>query len=284
MNAGRSLGRLIVFLIFALPGLLHAEPGLRVMTSIKPLQLLAVAVAGDAATVDVLLDPRLSPHDYQFRPSDQQRLQRADVVFWVGPHLETFLQDALAGLPSRILVVPFEVPRDAKDAHIWMDPVRSIAIARRMAEVFSEVAPDRRQQWYDNAERLAAALATEDQFLRHQLATVQSRRPYMVVHDAYGLFEARYGLTHTAALTNASDQAPGARNLVQIERLMEEGKIQCVIREPQPPPKVLQRLIDGRSMRVVTADALAGDIAPGPDAAVVFYQSFGRVMLGCLQP
>ena len=65
------LSALRVLLLIGACGLVQlaaAEAPLRVLTSIKPLQLVALAVGGDAIQTEVLLDPQFSPHDYQLRP------------------------------------------------------------------------------------------------------------------------------------------------------------------------------------------------------------------------
>lgn len=260
-------------------------PPLRIVTSIKPLQLLAVAVTGEPAMVELLLDPRVSPHHYQLRPSERDRLARASVVFWVGPALETFLQSALASLPPPTRVVALQdQARVSGDAHIWMDPIVAIAIARRMADVLSELAPAQRQRWHDNSERLAVALRADDALLRQQLQGLSHPLPYLVMHDAYRHFEARYGLAHAAAVANDAEHAPGARNLLHIEQLLEGNAIQCIFREIQYEPKVLQRLIQGRNVRVVTLDPMAVAIAPTADGIVTFYREFGQTVISCLQP
>jgi zinc transport system substrate-binding protein len=204
-------------------------------------------------------------------------------VFWVGPQLEIFLQNALVALPDRVRVVSLQEKTDIEDAHIWMNPLRAETIVRRMAAVLTELAPAQRQQWQDNAERTVAALQREDESLRSQLAALQLPRRYLVVHDAYRQFETRYGLKHEAVLTNTSDQPPGARNMAHIQELLSNGTIQCVLREPLHQPKALQNLLRGNSVRVITVDALAGDIQTRQDGIVEFYRKFGQAMLACLK-
>lgn len=68
-----------------------------VATSIKPLELLVRAVAGDSVKVTTLVPPGASPHTYTMRPSQRRALQDADLIFWVGPEMESFLIRLLAG-------------------------------------------------------------------------------------------------------------------------------------------------------------------------------------------
>jgi len=79
---------------------LLATPALaevRVLTSIKPLQLIAAAVQDGAGTPEVLLPPGASPHHYALRPSDIRRVREADLLYWIGPDLEVFLPRVLDG-------------------------------------------------------------------------------------------------------------------------------------------------------------------------------------------
>ncbi|ACS85929.1 zinc ABC transporter substrate-binding protein ZnuA [Musicola paradisiaca] len=71
-----------------------------VLTSIRPLGFIAAAITDGVTTTDVLLPDGASPHDYALRPADVQRLQRADLVVWIGPEMEAFLQKALQPLPA----------------------------------------------------------------------------------------------------------------------------------------------------------------------------------------
>ncbi|MCO6062351.1 zinc ABC transporter substrate-binding protein, partial [Pseudomonas sp. MOB-449] len=77
----------------------------RVLTSIKPLQLIAAAVQDGAGTPEVLLPPGASPHHYALRPSDIRRVHEATLVYWIGPDLEVFLSHVLEGREAPSLAV-----------------------------------------------------------------------------------------------------------------------------------------------------------------------------------
>lgn len=57
---------------------------------------------------DLLVQGGGSPHAYTLRPSDAAALQRADVVFWIGEELETFLIKPLQALPQHAEVVALD--------------------------------------------------------------------------------------------------------------------------------------------------------------------------------
>jgi zinc transport system substrate-binding protein len=260
-----------------------SEPQLRVLTTVKPLQLIAAEITGDAQQVDVLLDPRMSPHDYQLRPSDRSKLERADVIFWVGPALEIFLQPVLSSLPQRIKIVSLQQETAAVgDPHLWMDPLLAAAIGRKMADVLGVLAPTRSEVLHANAARLEEALVAENKRLHQQFENIKSPAGYLVAHDAYGRFEARYNLKHLAALTDMADLPPSAQHIAQINTLLEEGEISCVMREPFAPPRVLLTLLKDRQLRVAIIDSMAADV-PLRAGIVEFYRQLGASMQACLE-
>ncbi|HAC68916.1 MAG TPA: zinc ABC transporter substrate-binding protein, partial [Pseudomonas sp.] len=69
--------------------LLPAQAEVKVLTSIKPLQLIAAAIQDGAGQPAVLLPPGASPHHYALRPSDLRQVREANLVYWIGPDLET---------------------------------------------------------------------------------------------------------------------------------------------------------------------------------------------------
>lgn len=64
-----------------------------VVASLKPVGFIASAIADGVTETEVLLPDGASEHDYSLRPSDVKRLQNADLVVWVGPEMEAFMQN-----------------------------------------------------------------------------------------------------------------------------------------------------------------------------------------------
>jgi zinc transport system substrate-binding protein len=78
----------------------QAEEAPAVVASILPVGSIAAAVMDGVGEPVVLLEPGASPHAFSMRPTQAQALDDADVIFWVGPDLESFLSrplDALGG-------------------------------------------------------------------------------------------------------------------------------------------------------------------------------------------
>ena len=71
----------------------EAEP--KVVTSIKPIHSLVSYVMDGVGRPDLLVDGSFSPHTFQLKPSHATMLQEADIVFWIGEELESFLETPL---------------------------------------------------------------------------------------------------------------------------------------------------------------------------------------------
>jgi zinc transport system substrate-binding protein len=87
-------------MVLLMPPARAAEP--KVVASIKPLHSLVASVMGDTGTPALLVGGMQSPHDYQLKPSQVELMHHADIVFYVGPGLETFLTRTLADLPPPV--------------------------------------------------------------------------------------------------------------------------------------------------------------------------------------
>lgn len=264
-----------------------------IVVTVKPLQLIAAAVTAQPERVALLLDPNQSHHDYQLRPSERLLLARADVVFWVGPVLETFLRKPLAALGDSVAVVALHEGDEqgrahdhAEDAHLWLDPQQGVAIARQMATVLGRLRPESAARFAANAERFAAQVDSMDRNIRQRFALVgDDARPYLVMHDAYGHFEQRYGLERAATYSETPEQQPGVRHMLALQRLFDEGRVGCVLREPQFRPSALDGMLaDHPSVRVVDLDLMAAAIQPSSVAYIHFLRHFADQFLACVAP
>lgn len=91
-----SVPLLVLFVFFSAAA--RAEVDL--LTSIKPLQLIAAAVQDGVGEPAVLLPTGASAHQYSLRPSDVRHVREADLFYWIGPDMESFLEPVLKGRPG----------------------------------------------------------------------------------------------------------------------------------------------------------------------------------------
>jgi zinc transport system substrate-binding protein len=76
-----------------------------VVVSIKPVHSLVAGVMEGTVEPTLLVKGTGSEHSYSLRPSEARALEQAEVVFWVGETMETFLVKPLQALASDATVV-----------------------------------------------------------------------------------------------------------------------------------------------------------------------------------
>lgn len=92
--------------LFLSPALASAAPD--VVVSIKPIHSLVASIMKGVGEPSLIVEGAASPHTYTLKPSNARALENADLVFWVGPGLEAFLDKPLEALPKKAKVVELE--------------------------------------------------------------------------------------------------------------------------------------------------------------------------------
>lgn len=73
----------------------------RVVVSIAPIYSLVAGVMQGVTQPDLLIEGGGSPHGYMLRPSEARMLAKADLIIWVGPALEGFMEKSLQNLAKK---------------------------------------------------------------------------------------------------------------------------------------------------------------------------------------
>ncbi|WP_434675623.1 MULTISPECIES: zinc ABC transporter substrate-binding protein ZnuA [unclassified Pseudomonas] len=294
---------------FLLIGPVQAD--VKVLTSIKPLQLIAAAVQDGVAVPQVLLPPGASPHHYALRPSDVRKVQSVDLLYWIGPDMEGFLPRVLNGrtLPS---IAVQDLPglklrhfaedsashedhdhdqgddhdHDHRpgtvDAHLWLSPHNARVIAARMAADLSAADPANAARYQGNLKGFNQRLDALDTRLKARLAGVAGK-PYFVFHEAFDYFEDTYGLKHAGVFAVAAEVQPGAQHVAAMRtRLQAVGKT-CVFSEPPLRPRLAETLVAGLPVKLAELDALGGYTPATAQGYEQLLEKLGNDLAGCLE-
>ncbi len=317
----RLLAVFFLFLTLAAGNTALAE--VRLLTSIKPLQLIAAAVQDGLGTPEVLLPPGASPHHYALRPSDVRNLREADLLYWVGADLESFLPRVLTGRSKPSVAVQdlagmhlrhFGDSHDAHkeeghDEHEHHEDHES-------AEAADEHDHDHRPGTLDAhlwllpanarviAEKMAVDLAAADpanaaryranaQAFGERLAALDERlksrlydlkgKPYFVFHEAYDYFEAAYGLEHAGVFSVASEVQPGARHVAAMRERLQQAGPTCVFSEPPVAPRLAKTLTAGLPVTLAELDAMGGALPVDASAYETLLENLADELAGCLE-
>ena len=284
-----------------------AQAEVKVLTSIKPLQLIAAAVQDGVAIPEVLLPPGASPHNYALRPSDVRKVQSVDLLYWIGPDMEGFLPRVLNGrtLPS---VAVQDLPGlklrhfaednhshaeeadehdhdhrpGSLDAHLWLSPINARVIATKMAADLSAADPANAARYQSNLKAFDERLDALDLRLKKRLAGIEGK-PYFVFHEAFDYFEDAYGLKHAGVFSVAAEVQPGAQHVAAMRtRLQEVGKT-CVFSEPPLRPRLAETLVAGLPVKLAELDALGGYTPATAQGYEQVLEKLGNDLAGCLE-
>ncbi|SQC33586.1 zinc ABC transporter substrate-binding protein ZnuA [Kluyvera cryocrescens] len=289
-----------------------------VVTSLKPLGFIASAIADGVTETQVLLPDGASEHDYSLRPSDAKRLQNADLVVWIGPEMEAFMNKSTQSIPEakKVTIAQLDgvkpllmkgaddddddhAAEDEHDhahaekgdahhhhgdynMHLWLSPEIARLSAVAIHDKLVELMPQSRARLDANLKDFEANLATTDKQVANELAPVKGKG-YFVFHDAYGYYEKHYGLTPLGHFTVNPEIQPGAQRLHQIRTQLVEQKATCVFAEPQFRPAVVESVARGTTVRMGTLDPLGTNIQLNKESYPAFLTQLATQYASCLK-
>src|SRR5690554_5485103 len=105
----KSILPLATALLLATASPVLAAPS--VLASLKPVHSLVAGVMEGVGEPQLLVQGAASEHGYTLRPSDAARIEGADLVFWIGPDMETYmtgLLDTLGGDAAAVALMDTE--------------------------------------------------------------------------------------------------------------------------------------------------------------------------------
>ncbi|WP_404456280.1 metal ABC transporter solute-binding protein, Zn/Mn family [Oceanobacillus kapialis] len=126
-----------------------------------------------------------------------------------------------------------------QDPHVWLDPVRAIALAENIKNQLVELKPEEEETFEANFETLKADLEELDSEF-HNLVESKENPEMIVSHAAYGYWEETYGIKQIAIAGLSSSEEPSQKELTEVINVAEEKDLQYVIFEQNVTTKVAE--------------------------------------------
>jgi len=289
-----------------------------VVTSIKPVHSLVAAVMSGVGEPTLIVKGSASPHTYALKPSDAGALESADIVFWTGHGMELFLVDALETLAAQSTVVELaEAPGIALlpvreggtfepheeeahddhedhevhdhahdehgegDMHFWLDPENAKLMVVQIATTLAGADPENASTYQSNAEAEMVRLDELQAELAAMLAPVADK-PFIVFHDAYQYFEARFGLDVVGSVTVTPDVMPGAARIDELKTKLSELGATCVFAEPNFEPTIISAITEGSAAKSGILDPEGGALAEGRELYPDLLRHLATSLVDCL--
>ena len=245
-------------------------------------------VAGDGATVEVLLPLGADPHGYQASARQAAAVVEADLVVANGLGLEVGLHDVLESaaadgatiLEASTLIdpIPFgegahDEPDDEDehgeyDPHLWLDPLRMAEVARGIAAALEESHPG--GGWTERAEAYAAELAEADRQIAEILAAVpEQNRKLITAHEALGYFADRYGfeVVGTVIPGGSTLADPSSAELAGLVEVIEAEGVRAIFGETTDPTSLIDAVAGELGEQIVVVELYTGSLGAAGSGA-----------------
>jgi zinc transport system substrate-binding protein len=238
------------------------------VTSIKPLAIIAQSAFKDNVTVEYLMPAALSPHDVVIKLSDVRKIADADLVLWIGPEFEVRSAKQFANVPLEKLVTAMDLleadhqgsahnehhvedyqesshddHHGGIDPHIWLSPEIVKQLVHRLSDrlgikadkVFSQKAKQNIEARLKNAKQ----------------------GNYIVHHQGFGYFIEEFDLQPGLSVRDMLGKQQGAKTQYNLRLEGEKRDVSCVFVEPQHGQKDAVGIAKDLAVPTRTIDILA---------------------------
>lgn len=280
----------MVRMIFVLLGLwgglvaTAAEIPLRIVATTTMVADLVRGVAGPGLTVESLMGAGVDPHLYKPTAGDVLRLQRADVIFYHGLHLEGRMTDVLEKLAAgrrRVQAVTGALPGSdllmagnyagQPDPHVWFDVRLWSRCIEVVADTLSAAAPGHEARFRSNAASMRERFAGLHAWGLAKVAELPSERRVLVTsHDAYSYFGRAYGFTVVGLQGISTATEAGLADVARLADFIRERGIKAIFVETSVSHATIERVARDSGARIggeLFSDALGapGELIHGHD-------------------
>ena len=164
------------------------------------------------------------------------------------------------------------------DPHIWLDPINAKVILNEMVEHLIENDEKNASIYKSNLDK---ALKDIDKLISDVKSELNKEISFIVFHDAYQYFEARFNVSVLGAFTVNTDVMPGAEQLSEIREIIEHDKVSCIFSEPQFNPDIINAVAKDMSIKTGVLDPLGATLNPGKDLYFDLIRNISKSFKGC---
>ena len=244
---------------------------MRVFTTVAPLSWLINSVAGDMASVSVLVPAGAEAHVYEPKPEQMAALSSAGIYFAIGnfsPFEASRLPKFAEQNPSLIIVRLDEgLDNDpdeehdghedhGHDPHIWTSVSSAPRILKNILGAFTEADPQNAELYNKNYLRALDEIKELDSFIRNKFHGCGGKS-FIVYHPAWGRFAEDFGIEQLAVEHEGKE--PKINMLAALMNTARTKGRKTVFAAPSDPQRNVGIFAGEIGADVVIIDPLAPD-------------------------
>ena len=278
-----------------------------IVVTIKPLYSLVAHLTEGIDTPVLLMKQVQSPHHYSMKPSERTLLEKAKMIIWTGPPMETFLKKIIQQQKNTAVVVSAMQAKDlillgkrkkhpanedrspavnkaeahTIDPHIWLSVHNAIAISYHIAEALISNDPHNAGLYEKNLQQLVNKISRTKALIEAELRNRAS--PFIVFHDAFQYFENEYQLNYIDSISFDEETGVSLKHIRQIKADIKNNNIHCLLYQ-DPKPAIVATLAKQTSIKTIALDPLGLNISDDKNAWFEIMQQLSADLNTCLAP
>jgi len=270
-----------------------------IITTIKPLAIIAQSAVGDQARVEYLQSAVQSAHEVSLPVSALKKIDQAGLIIWIGELFESRIAKSMQLLPQNkritVMQLPLSMPTDTDrqknvggdsdhahghghselsahsalraDPHVWLNPNNANLIAAEIQQRLK--LPVKEIISADQIADLSAVL------------TPLSEKQFLVHHDALDHFTSVFNLQSGLSIRDASGASQGARSQYRLRQAAITSAASCIFVEPQYADRDARVIAEELSLPIAVIDLQGLDQPLNEDAYRHFMQTLVAQFKDC---
>jgi protein SCO1/2 len=270
-----------------------ASADFRVVVSIKPIHSLVAGLMQGIEPPVLLIGEDQNPYDYRPTQRQRQQLEQADLLIWLGPELETGLQQPIAELPGDAVVVGLLNSPDLKilpsrhdearpNPYFWLDNRNALLLLDELTRLLEGLDPNRSHVYARNRTRLLQRLSHLDREFEYGYRGLKDGAA-VAFYDTQYYFEQAYALRILDWVTESPRHEVEAAALLRVRRHLQDAEAACLLTERGLPTPHLTLLTQGVEIETVELDSLGSQFPAGPDLYFELMRYNNAGIRRCLQ-
>lgn len=215
-------------------------------------------ISGDHLQVSALMGPGVDPHLYKATQSDLSKLDKAEVIFYNGLHLEGQMLDIFEQMAKDKTVLAVGETLDEKqllasdtdamlhDPHIWFDVELWKGVVKAISTQVQEEYPEFKEDFQTNEAAYLKKLDDLQSYAEKRVNEIpQQQRILVTAHDAFNYFGRSQGFEVRGLQGLSTDSEYGVKDVQEMVDFLVENKIKALFIESSVSDKAMKAVIEG---------------------------------------
>lgn len=252
---------LLILVIFTnhSPGGEKRKP--KVVASIYPLASVVSEVGGNRVEVDCLIPPGISPHGYELKPSDMEKIANAHLLVLAGAGLEAWMIKAIKMGRARVFLLAQNLPLEEDNPHVWLDPMMVKKRIPSLVNALKEIDPEGGNYYTRRGQQLSQKLVELTRSIAQRLSSIKCKT-FISQHNAWLYFARRFSLKCLGIVEDVPGKEPGPRRIQKLISLARKYHYTLLFSEFGENPRVMKVIARDSGAHLVRLDPLGDPKVP----------------------